>query len=118
VVGFDGSENAAYALDWAMRHAAAEHAPVTVLTVDEVAVNPYNGDPALMPADASVLEHARHAAQEAAAKAASQFPEASRPAVNVIAETGDSPPRSSSTRLRTPTSWSSVPGGSVGSPPC
>jgi nucleotide-binding universal stress UspA family protein len=88
VVGFDGSENAEYALDWAIRHAAAEHIPVTILTVDEVAVNPYTGDPALMPEDAAMLEHAQHAAEEAAAKATSQFAEPDRPAVTVTALSG------------------------------
>ena len=88
VVGFDGSENAEYALDWAMRHAAAEHVPVTVLTVNEVAVSPYTGDPAFMPADAAMLDHAQRAAQEAAAKAASQFSEADRPEVTVTALSG------------------------------
>ena len=36
VVGIDGSPNSERALDWAMKQAAAVHAPLTVITVHEV----------------------------------------------------------------------------------
>lgn len=37
VVGVDGSPNSERALDWAMRQAAAVHAPLAVIAVHEVA---------------------------------------------------------------------------------
>jgi nucleotide-binding universal stress UspA family protein len=33
VVGIDGSEHSHRALEWAMRHAAQRHLPLTVITV-------------------------------------------------------------------------------------
>jgi nucleotide-binding universal stress UspA family protein len=68
VAGFDGSPNAAYALGWAMRHAAHEHAELTVLAVNEVAATPLNGNLAVMPQDAAMLQQARRATEDAAAK--------------------------------------------------
>jgi nucleotide-binding universal stress UspA family protein len=56
VVGYDGSENADYALGWAMHRAAIEHLALTVLTINEVAVNPYPGGPSVIPEDAIMLE--------------------------------------------------------------
>jgi nucleotide-binding universal stress UspA family protein len=35
IVGIDGSEHSHFALEWAMRHAALRHLPVTVITVLE-----------------------------------------------------------------------------------
>jgi nucleotide-binding universal stress UspA family protein len=46
VVGYDGSVNAMYALEWAMQHAALQHATLTVLSVNEVAASP---GPAILP---------------------------------------------------------------------
>jgi len=37
VVGVDGSATARQALEWAIKEAAIRHAPITVLTVHEVA---------------------------------------------------------------------------------
>jgi nucleotide-binding universal stress UspA family protein len=73
VVGFDGSANAAYALSWAMRQAALEHAVLTVLAVNE---------------DTVMLEQARQAADEAVAKASIGLSETERPAVSVVAMSG------------------------------
>ena len=86
VVGYDGSENAEYALSWAMQRAAAEHRPLTVLTVNEVAVNPYTGQPSTVPEDALMLEEARQAAKDAVAKV-SHEPD-KPPGVTVKAITG------------------------------
>jgi nucleotide-binding universal stress UspA family protein len=72
VVGFDGSENAQHAVEWAMRQAARERSPLTVLTVNEVAVSPWTGEAALMPSDGVLLEQARQAAEDAVGKAAAQ----------------------------------------------
>ena len=88
VVGFDGSENAQHALEWAMREAARDHSPLTVLTVNEVAVSPGTGEAALMPSDAVLLEQARRAAEDAAVKAAAQVGAAEPPSVTVTAMNG------------------------------
>jgi nucleotide-binding universal stress UspA family protein len=47
VVGYDGSVNAMYALEWAMQHAALQRATLTVLAVNEVAASPWTGNPAV-----------------------------------------------------------------------
>jgi nucleotide-binding universal stress UspA family protein len=88
VVGFDGSANAAYALGWAMRQAVLEHAVLTVLAVNEVAVSPWTGDPCVMPQDTVMLEQVRQAADDAVAKALIGFSEAERPSVSVVAMSG------------------------------
>ena len=88
VVGFDGSANSAYALGWAMRQAIREHAGLTVLAVNEVAASPYNGSPSIMPQDAVMLEQARKAAEDAAAKAAAELGETGTPPVTVVAKNG------------------------------
>jgi hypothetical protein len=49
VVGYDGSVNAMYALEWAMQQAALQHAALTVLAVNKVAASPWTGNPAVMP---------------------------------------------------------------------
>jgi nucleotide-binding universal stress UspA family protein len=86
VVGYDGSENAEYALGWAMQRAAAEHLPLTVLTINEVAVSPYTGQPSIIPEDAVMLQKARQAAEDAVAKVSHKMSEI--PAVTVNAVTG------------------------------
>jgi nucleotide-binding universal stress UspA family protein len=88
VVGYDGSANSQYAIEWALRQAAATDAPVTVLAVNEVAVNPYTGDPSVIPEDDVELAHARRAAQEAAAKAQADIGAPQPPAVTVTAMNG------------------------------
>lgn len=69
VVGLDGSEHSTKALDWAVKHAALEHAPLTVLAVHEVALSAWTGSPIIFPEDRPEEEHARQAAQEAVNKA-------------------------------------------------
>jgi nucleotide-binding universal stress UspA family protein len=86
VVGFDGSHNAEYALGWAMQRAIAEHLPLTVLTVDEVAVSPWTGEPSIVPADKIMLEKARQAAEDAVTKVSQDLVAA--PDVTVTATTG------------------------------
>ena len=44
-VGVDGSHGAQKALEWAMKEAAAHHAPLTALTVHEVASDGWTGNP-------------------------------------------------------------------------
>jgi nucleotide-binding universal stress UspA family protein len=68
VVGVDGSGNSRQALAWAVKHAALEHAPLTVLTVHEVAVSAWTGSPIIYGEDRAEEEKAQHAAQEAVDK--------------------------------------------------
>jgi nucleotide-binding universal stress UspA family protein len=69
LVGLDGSNNSQKALDWAVKHAALEHAPLTVLAVHEVAASAWTGNPIIYPQDQPEEEKARQAAQEAVNKA-------------------------------------------------
>jgi nucleotide-binding universal stress UspA family protein len=66
VVGLDDSGGSRQALDWAVRQAALEHAPLTVLAVREVAASPWSGH---RDDDLPAKEAARRAAQEAVARA-------------------------------------------------
>jgi nucleotide-binding universal stress UspA family protein len=88
VVGFDGSENARHAMEWAMRQAVRDQCPLTVLTVNEVAVSPWTGEAALMPSDGVLLEQARRAAADAAGKAAAHVGGAEPVPVTVTAVNG------------------------------
>lgn len=64
IVGVDGSANARPALEWAMREAATRNAPLTVLTVNEVAASFWTGKPVTVPADQLLREEAFKAASE------------------------------------------------------
>jgi nucleotide-binding universal stress UspA family protein len=88
IVGVDGSHGAHRALDWAMREAAACHAPLTVVAVHEVAASGWTGNPIILPADEPELEQTRHAAQEAVAKAATGLGETRPASVTVHAVNG------------------------------
>lgn len=70
LVGVDGSANSRPALEWAIKEAAVKHAPLTVLTVHEVAASFWTHRPVAVPADDSLLESSRQAAAELVAKAA------------------------------------------------
>jgi nucleotide-binding universal stress UspA family protein len=86
VVGYDGSENAEYAVRWAVQHAVAENMPLTVLAVNEVAVNPYTGQPSVIAEDAIELDKARQAAEHVVAKIGHNL--SKLPTVTVNAVTG------------------------------
>jgi nucleotide-binding universal stress UspA family protein len=73
LVGLDGSDNSQKALDWAVKHAALEHAPLTVLAVHEVAASAWTGNPIIYPEDRPEEEKARQAAQEAVTKAVGEL---------------------------------------------
>ena len=88
VVGYDGSVNAMYALEWAMQPAALQHATLTVLSVNEVAASPWTGNPAVMPQDAVMLQQARTAAENAVAKVVSELGDTQPPTVKVTAMNG------------------------------
>jgi nucleotide-binding universal stress UspA family protein len=91
LVGVDGSEHSRRALSWAMRQAAQEHVPLTVVTVHPDPVRPateiYWGVHAY-PEDSHNLEVARNAVAEIVDKVASEMGE-SAPEVTVTAVTGD-----------------------------
>jgi len=88
VVGVDGSGNAQRALDWAVKEAAALHAPLTVLAVHQVASNQWTGNPLIYPEDAAEQEKARRAGEEAVSKAVSQAGDARPASVTVRAVSG------------------------------
>jgi nucleotide-binding universal stress UspA family protein len=73
LVGLDGSDHSHRALDWAVKHAALEHAPLTVLAVHEVAASAWTGNPIIYPQDQPAEEKARQAAQEAVNKVVSEL---------------------------------------------
>lgn len=64
IVGVDGSANARYALQWAIKEAASKHEPLTVVTVNEVAASFWTHHPITVPADEALLEKTRHAAAD------------------------------------------------------
>ncbi len=88
VVGVDGSRNSEHALDWAMRQAAALHAPLTVLTVHEVPKSYWGSIPVTGPADTLLLERLQQAAEEMTQKAAGRLGDARPALVNVRALNG------------------------------
>jgi nucleotide-binding universal stress UspA family protein len=73
LVGVDGSHHSHKALEWALKHAALEHAPLTVLAVHEVAASAWTGNPIVYPEDRPAEEKARQAAQETVNKAVSEL---------------------------------------------
>ncbi len=73
VVGVDGSASSQEALEWAVKHAALEHAALTVLAVHEVAASAWTGNPIVYPADRPAEEQARQAAQELVNKSVSEL---------------------------------------------
>jgi nucleotide-binding universal stress UspA family protein len=73
VVGIDGSRSGQQALKWALRQAATEQAPVTVLTVHRVATSAWTGAPINSAEDRADEEKTLQAAQEAVGKAVSEL---------------------------------------------
>ena len=88
VVGVDGSANARYALEWAVSEAAVKNAPLTVLTVNEVAASFWTGQPITVPADQVLLETARNEATDLTDKALAEFGESRPSSVTVKAVNG------------------------------
>ncbi len=68
VVGVDGSASSQRALEWAVKHAALEHVPLTVLAVHEVATSGWTTNPVIYPEDRTAEEKARQVTQEAVDK--------------------------------------------------
>ena len=79
IVGIDGSHHSTDALEWALKEAAVQHVPLTVLTVHSVPASPWTGSPVLGERDADEQENMLKAAEELTHKAASQIGESARP---------------------------------------
>jgi len=88
VVGVDGSEHSLRTLEWAMKEAALQHAPLTVLSVHQVAGSYWTGNPIIYPADQPEEEKSRLAAEEAVSQAASRLGDAAPAPVIVRAVSG------------------------------
>lgn len=88
VVGVDGSTGSHEALAWAVKQAALQHTPVTVLTVHPVMASFWTGNPVVMGQDAPELEKARQAAEEATAKVTSELTDGQPTSVTVRAING------------------------------
>lgn len=88
VVGIDGSECSMDALNWAVKHAGIEHAPLTVLAVHEVAASAWTNNPILYPEDRPEQEEARKAAQETVNKTISELSGPSPESVTVRGVSG------------------------------
>jgi nucleotide-binding universal stress UspA family protein len=88
VVGVDGSPNSERALDWAMKQAAAVHAPLTVLAVHEVPKSYWGDMPVVGPADRPLLDKLHQAAEEMTQQAASRLGDAGPASVTVHAVNG------------------------------
>jgi nucleotide-binding universal stress UspA family protein len=88
VVGIDGSDHAHRALDWALKEAAAHHAPLTVVTVHDVAVSAWTGNPIVLPPDQDELEKIRRQVEEMVANAVTQAGQPEPPSITVRAVIG------------------------------
>jgi nucleotide-binding universal stress UspA family protein len=88
VVGVDGSANARYALQWAVKEAAAKHVPLTVLTVNEVAASFWTHQPITVPADEALVEKARSAAADLVDRTVSELGEPGAGSITIRAING------------------------------
>ncbi len=90
-VGVDGSTHSQTALDWAMREAGIRHAPLTVITVHEVAASGWGGS-LEFPADEVMREEERKAVQDAVDQTAAQLGDAAPSDITVQALIGQPAP--------------------------
>jgi nucleotide-binding universal stress UspA family protein len=88
VVGVNGSPNSEHALDWAMRQAAALHAPLTVVAVHEVTKSYWGDIPVIGPADGPLLDKLQQAAEEMTQRSASRLSDSGPASVSVHAVSG------------------------------
>lgn len=88
VVSVDGSAESQHALEWAVTHAALEHAPLTVLAVHRVAASQWTGNPVIYPADRPEAQRVLHAAEEAVTKTLSESVDGRPSSVTVRGSTG------------------------------
>jgi nucleotide-binding universal stress UspA family protein len=82
-VGIDGSDHSVKALEWAMKEAAIQHSPLTVMMVHLVPMSGWTGQPITLPADAAELEKTRQTANELILKVTSQLGDAQPASVKV-----------------------------------
>jgi nucleotide-binding universal stress UspA family protein len=88
VVGIDGSHPSTRALEWALKEAALQHAPLTVLTVHSVPASPWSGNPVLMGGDSEDREKMLHAAEDLTHKVTEKLGESRPDSVTVRAVSG------------------------------
>ncbi|HTZ30716.1 MAG TPA: universal stress protein [Streptosporangiaceae bacterium] len=88
IVGIDGSHHSTRALEWALREAAIQHAPLTVLTVHSVPASAWTGNPILVEQDADDQEKMLKSAEELTHKAVSQMGEARPDSITVRSVSG------------------------------
>jgi nucleotide-binding universal stress UspA family protein len=88
VVGVDGSEEAQFALEWAMNEAAIRSAPLTVVTVHQIAIDHWGLAELHYPEDEPARQRALDAAQQAVDKLSAQLSGAKPPSVDVKAVSG------------------------------
>jgi nucleotide-binding universal stress UspA family protein len=88
VVGVDGSHHSTCALEWALKEAALQHGPLTVLTVHSVAASPWSGNPVLMGGDSEDREKMLHAAEELTREVTDKLGESRPDSVTVQAVSG------------------------------
>lgn len=88
VVGVDGSHHSTRALEWALKEAALEDAPLTVLTVHTVPASPWTGNPVLMGGDPEDQEKMLQAAEELTRKVTNQLGESVPNSITVRAISG------------------------------
>lgn len=91
-VGVDGSSHSQAALDWAIREAGIRQAPLTVITVHEVAASGWGGS-LEFPADEVMRERDRKAVQDAVDKTVAQLGDAAPPQITVQALIGQPAPQ-------------------------
>lgn len=89
IVGVDGSACSLRALDWALREAGIQHAPVAVVTVGHPAADRWEGP---VPAKADVAERARKQAEEEIERALGRIGAQPRPESITVTATADSSP--------------------------
>lgn len=88
VVSVDGSAESQHALEWAVTHAALEHAPLTVLAVHRVAASQWTGNPIIYPKDRPEAQRVLHAAEEAVSKTISEIADGRPSSVTVRGSIG------------------------------
>jgi nucleotide-binding universal stress UspA family protein len=88
IVGVDGSANARHALEWAIKEGAITNAPVTVITVHEVARAFWSHHPVEVPVDEMLLKKARESATALTDKAVSELGDRRPASVTVKAING------------------------------
>lgn len=87
IVGIDGSSHSQPVLEWAMREAAIRRAPLTVITVEQVAGSGWGGV-LVYPADTELRQQAQKAAQQLVDEAREHLGGAVPSSVTVRAVTG------------------------------